>query len=62
MELKPHNNPPPPPPSLEYRFSFSGKQVETDKSIRRRRDYEMFMKGFLYAHGEPNIPQPGDYL
>jgi len=61
MEQKSHNKPPPPPPR-EFRLRFFGGEVETDKSIQHRRDYEMFMKGYRFAHGDPNIPQPGDYV
>jgi len=52
---------PPPPPARQFKTGFFGT-TETKKSIQNRRDYEMFMKGYRYAHGAPNIPLPGDYV
>ena len=54
--------PPPPPPSREFKQTLFSGMVETTQSIQRRRDWQMFMKGYRFAQGEPNIPQPGDYL
>jgi hypothetical protein len=54
--------PPPPPPGREFRTTLFGGTKETNESIQRRRDYEMFMKGFRYARGFPNVPNASDYL
>lgn len=54
--------PPPGPPSRTYKRTLFGVDVETKESIRNQRDYAMFMKGYRFAQGIPNIPQPGDIL
>lgn len=57
-----HPLPPPSPPQREFQYCLFGGEQETKKSIQNRRDWQMFIKGFRFAHGEPNIPQPGDYV
>lgn len=52
---------PPPPPPRQFWTGLFGTH-ETTKSIRDRRDWEMFMKGYRFALGEPNTPGLGDYL
>lgn len=53
---------PPCPPPREYRDTFFSGPKETAWSIKARQDYRMFIKGFNYAMGKPNIPSPGEYL
>jgi len=60
MQKKPP--PPPGPPGREFRTTLFGGHTETKKSIQHRRDYEKFMRGYKFALGHPNVPQPGDYV
>lgn len=62
MQNKNHPPPPPWPPSREFQTTLFGGYAETKQSIQRRRDYDKFMRGYMYALGHPNIPQPGDYV
>jgi hypothetical protein len=62
MEDKKPPQPPPGPPCRMFKQTLFGNEVETKKSIQWQRDYLMFMKGWRFAHGEPNVPQPGDYV
>ena len=43
---------PPAPPHTTRKQSFFSGFIETKESIRRREDYEMYMRG--YAHGLAN--------
>ena len=36
--------------------------VEPVMGFVGRRDYEKFMRGYKFALGHPNVPQPGDYV
>ena len=63
MLKKSIKNPPPiGPPCRMFKQTFFKGEVETEKSKRWQRDYRMFLKGYEYANGAVNIPQPDDYV
>ncbi len=53
---------PPGPPGETFKETLFRGLVETKESIQARRDYEMFMRGYRFALGEPNVPQAGELL
>jgi hypothetical protein len=54
--------PPPGPPFRTMKETFFSGLIETKQSMQARHDYEMFMKGYRFALGKPNVPQPGEQL